>query len=255
MALTLASIILFAIQVFQKFLIIKFAVPAVNLWNLFFQVDQIALRKTAHHKEFLDTTFGLGLSKFQDGIDTFFLSIVDKTAGVYHYDFALRVVAIVCNLQQHYDVQGMFHAETLYGSNLPIRVDMPDVTDGDITCFFLDIDKQRHMRLFNFSRNNTIFSDVEVEGEMYDTLSTPLGRIYVEPSRFYYTPDRSIEVHHDLLQSTLNAYQQKLTVATATDNRYKFSICQQIAIFSRLIPFHPNPHQVIDADTSIIRKV
>ena len=41
------------------------------------------------------------------------------------------------NLQQHYDVQGMFHAETLYGSNLPIRVDMPDVTDNDITCFFL----------------------------------------------------------------------------------------------------------------------
>ena len=49
------------------------------------------------------------------------------------------------NLQQHYDVQGMFHAETLYGSNLPIRVEMPDVTDGDITCFYLDIDKQRHL--------------------------------------------------------------------------------------------------------------
>ena len=122
------------------------------------------------------------------------------------------------NLQQHYDVQGMFHAETLYGSNLPIRVDMPDVTDGDITCFFLDIDKQRHLRLFNFSRNNMEFKDVEIEGEMYDTLSTPLGRICVEPSRFYYTPDRSIEVHHDLLQSTLNAYQGKLSVTTATDN-------------------------------------
>lgn len=122
------------------------------------------------------------------------------------------------NLQQHYDVQGMFHAETLYGSNLPIRVDMPDVTDGDITCFFIDIDKQRHLRLFNFTRNNTEYSNVVVEGEMGDTLTTPLGRVYVVPTRFYYTPDRSIEVHHDLLQSTLNAYQEKLTVTTARDN-------------------------------------
>ena len=98
MTLTLASVILLAIQVFQKFLIIKFAVPAVNLGNLFLQVGQIALRKTTHHKEFLNTTFGLGLSKLQNGVDTLFLGIVDKTAGIYHYDFTLRVVAIVCTL-------------------------------------------------------------------------------------------------------------------------------------------------------------
>ena len=122
------------------------------------------------------------------------------------------------NLQQHYDVQGMFHTETLYGSNLPIRVEMPDVTDADITCFFIDINKKRHLKLFNFSRNNTNFSDVVIEGEMYDTLATPLGRVYVEPSRFYYTPDRSIEVHHNLLQATLNTYQGRLTVSTARDN-------------------------------------
>ena len=122
------------------------------------------------------------------------------------------------NLQQHYDVQGMFHAETLYGNNLPIRVELLDVTDEVITCFFVDIDKQRHLRLFNFLRNNTEFKAIEIEGEMGDTIVTPIGRIYVEPSRFYYTPDRTIEVYHELLQSTITSYQERLTVSTARDN-------------------------------------
>lgn len=149
-----------------------------------------------------------------------FASNTDLNNEIYQLQSPAIMLEVVkrLNLQQYYDVQGMFHAETLYGSNLPIRVEMPDVTDLDLTCFFLDIDKQRHLKLFNFSRNNYPFSDVVIEGEMYDTLATPLGRVYVEPSRFYYTPDRSIEVHHNLLQTTLNAYQEKLTVSTARDN-------------------------------------
>ena len=169
-----------------------------------------------------DATKGQSLATDASGFANvgIFASNTDLNNEIYQLQSPSIMLEVVkrLSLQQHYDVQGMFHAETLYGNNLPIRVDMLDVTDEDFTRFFVDIDKQRHLRMFNFLRNHIEFKDVVVEGQMGDTINTPLGRIYVEPSRFYYTPDRTIEVYHDILQSTLNTYQERLTVSTARDN-------------------------------------
>jgi hypothetical protein len=98
MALALANFEVLTLQVLQQFLVVKLPIPAIDLWNLCFEFCEVSLRQATHHKELLDSSFGLCLGEFKDGVDTLLLRIIDESAGIYNDDLTLRVIAIVRTL-------------------------------------------------------------------------------------------------------------------------------------------------------------
>ena len=82
------------------------------------------------------------------------------------------------NLDVNYRTKGFFHDYTLYGTNLPVNVELLDIDDRQGATFTLDIKGDR-----SFTISELVTKKEKVEGSWKgsfgDTLSTPLGRLRV----------------------------------------------------------------------------
>lgn len=93
-------------------------------------------------------------------------------------DVAVNVVKRM-NLNVHYTIEGTFRPATLYGTNLPIKVEFPGVNDNDYISFDLTVKSAE-----KFSLSNLVFNDEEsaksVSGKFgYNITKTPFGRLVI----------------------------------------------------------------------------
>ena len=54
----------------------------IHIGDFFLQIRLIALRKTAHNEDLVYQSLLFLLDVFQNGVDTFFLGIIDKATGI-----------------------------------------------------------------------------------------------------------------------------------------------------------------------------
>lgn len=107
-------------------------------------------------------------------------------------------------LNTTYTTKGRWHAESLYGSTLPISIDFLDFDEENEVSLELTLKQNGHVSLTNFIDKDNEYSTT-VEGKINDTLKTPLGRIRVTatPSFALLTTDKLVinATHYNLLSA------------------------------------------------------
>ena len=116
-------------------------------------------------------------------------------------------------LQMEYFVQGRFYRSTLYGSSLPVKVEFLDVPDNKAAGFNLELLPDSAFLLHNIYLNDQEWSDKSLKGRLGTTIETPVGKVKIYATDFYYQTDRPIVVEQHSLQSTLAFYVNELIVS------------------------------------------
>lgn len=119
------------------------------------------------------------------------------------------------HLNTNYSIDGRFHEQVLYGTNLPVSVIIPE-DEADVSrSFDIQLKEDGSFMLANF-----VLKDEELEGDksihqLGDTLITPVGTLIVAPSNFFSTAkmDGTIHVRISKIYSAVSKYAAKLNVA------------------------------------------
>lgn len=115
-------------------------------------------------------------------------------------------------LQMEYFIQGRFYRTTLYGSSLPVHVKFLDVPDNKAAGFNLELGKDSTYIIRNIYLDYQEWSDKALKGRLGTTIETPVGKVEVTATDFYYEEESPIVVEQHSLQSTLAFYVNELAV-------------------------------------------
>lgn len=112
------------------------------------------------------------------------------------------------HLDVNYTIDGTFHGHTLYGKKLPIEVKFLSLTDEDAASFTIDLKKDGTYTVTDFVGPRTSESDFDkvLKGKTHSIISTPVGRILVDPSQHYYDVGKPIHVSRSTLKSAVGRY-------------------------------------------------
>lgn len=121
------------------------------------------------------------------------------------------------HLNIDYKVDGTFYKKTVYGSELPYRVEFFDLQDNDNLSFTLVTSADGQISLQEFTHNGTEMTTVP-RGMAGDTLSTPAGRVLVTPvARQEGTDVPPLYVTRSDVYGTVGACSSHLSVAQLND--------------------------------------
>jgi len=121
--------------------------------------------------------------------------LIQANANVNNELLAMRMPSVVkevvkrLGLDMDYRVKGYFHKETLYGTDLPVRVSLPDLDDAESVSFTIHLLPGGKVELDDFESTGKSLSDVTVAGMINDTLVTPLGKIVLRPAYYSNTEE------------------------------------------------------------------
>lgn len=113
-------------------------------------------------------------------------------------------------LHASYSVSEGLRRRTLYGQDLPLKV---KVVDGDPqygSRFALDLSENGRVLLRDFEAKEVEVAGQVVEGAIGDTLSTPIGRIYLSPLVGAYAPQAGVRVEINRIDDTADRLLKEL---------------------------------------------
>jgi len=129
------------------------------------------------------------------------LGLTQAHANVNNELLAIQTPAAILETikRLHLDIDcktgGFFHKETLYGTELPVEVCLPELTDNESAEFVIRLLPEGRIELDGFESSVREFEDGTVRGSMDDTLVTPLGRITVTPAPSYSPQEEYPPIH------------------------------------------------------------
>ena len=83
------------------------------------------------------------------------------------------------SLDVNYQVKGRFHKNTLYGETLPVKVIFHELDDNESAKMVLSLLPGEKVNLSGFERRGEKIAAKDVEGNLNELISTPLGQITV----------------------------------------------------------------------------
>lgn len=116
------------------------------------------------------------------------------------------------NLDMNYYLPGRFHKVVAYGSTLPAKVSFPNADAQAGAAFNLEIAPGGKVNITDFRMGENKFPDIQ--GNLKDTLQSPLGAMVVEPGAAY-NAEKTIEmsVNRIPLGAAIGSYEGRLGVA------------------------------------------
>lgn len=154
------------------------------------------------------------LSQFQD------LGLFSTNTNVYNeikaFNSNVNMLEVVkrLNLDMNYVTAGRFHDNTLYGKSLPVNIQLLDLKDEDRSTFTIDVKSDGAVVLGSFTLNDELPFKESVLGIFADTLSTPIGRVLVNPTTFYVPEDYpTINVSRTTIRRAVSHYSSELNVS------------------------------------------
>ena len=183
------------------------------------------------------TTIGGEASAFADmGLFVSNSNVYNELTAIQSPDI-ISVVASRLHLDMNYSVKHGVRTTTLYGRNLPIEVEMLDITSNDNCSFLFTEEKDGSIYMEEWSHNAEKLP-FTVKAQYCDTVDTPVGRIRVIRSPYYNAlagkegeegsgKPKTIRVSRRGIGATTNACAHKLSVslndkqATIIDLSYK----------------------------------
>lgn len=133
--------------------------------------------------------------------------LIQANANVNNELLAMRMPSVVkevakrLSLDMDYRVKGLFHKETLYGKDLPVRVSLPDLNDAESVSFTIHLLPDGKVELNDFESPGKRLSNVTVAGKLNDTLVSQVGKIVLTPA--YYS---NTEEYYPIYVSRTNLY-------------------------------------------------
>ncbi len=118
------------------------------------------------------------------------------------------------HLDIDYKTDGRFHDITLYGSNLPMVVTLPDIDPDEWAAFTLTIKKNNSIEMTDFLDSNMKSpSQKIVKGMLGKVAKTPIGQILVTPTKNYVGKfDTPIRVKKNRISDIADKYSNMLNV-------------------------------------------
>lgn len=112
------------------------------------------------------------------------------------------------HLEVDYLVDGTFHNTALYGKTQPVDVRFLSLTDDDAVALDLTYDKDGNFTLTNFVGPRTREQDRDkvVKGKLHNVVNTPVGRILVDATPYFYPSDACIHVCRSRIKNATRRY-------------------------------------------------
>ena len=118
-------------------------------------------------------------------------------------------------LDMNYTVDGRFHDDVLYGSNLPFTAEIVDIPEQVPASFDLDVAADGTLSMSSFTYDGEpVKRGAVVTGVFADTLSTPVGAVVVVPTVVYEAMDYpTVHVRRSSFRSATSHYASELSVS------------------------------------------
>lgn len=174
-----------------------------------------------------DQDSGGGIGEISNAFST--LGLFSKNSNVYNEILTITSPAVMyqvvdsLQLDMNYSLRDGLRAKTLYGSNLPFIVEMPDISELESAGFRIRLEPDGSMELFKFvksSENKKIKYKEEIKvSPGQSSVVTPIGRVTLLPNPRY-VPDgvdesKVISVWKMPTQNSVELYSQKFSADLA----------------------------------------
>lgn len=117
------------------------------------------------------------------------------------------------NLDMNYYLPGRFHRVVAYGTNLPVKVSLPDYPDNSALNFTLHVSGNK-VKIEDFKVPDTEMPEETYSGNIGDTIRTSVGPLIVTPNSQYLSSLETSNSSPDTLNSTLNTQTPSLPAQT-----------------------------------------
>lgn len=97
----------------------------------------------------------------------------------------MRDVVRRLNLNTTYTTEGKFRPIDLYGSQLPVHVEFPDLGEDDTASFKLNLERNGDFTISDMTVRGKLISHAPIKGRIGNMLRTPMGRLLVTPAQAY----------------------------------------------------------------------
>ena len=119
------------------------------------------------------------------GIFSFSTNITNEVFALQAPDLVLEVVKRL-NLDIDYQVDGAFHSNTLYGSTLPVKVTMDEVSANGTCTFDITFKDDKSMVLSNFRHyGEDVSGGKSLATTKGKTVKTPVGHITIDATPYF----------------------------------------------------------------------
>lgn len=179
---------------------------------VFMRTADILIKDDSHAK-----SASAGVENFAD------LGLFQTTTNINNELISLRSPSVMLEVVKrlHLDVayseSGRFHRQVVYGTDLPVQVLFPDLSDIESASFTLHFLKDGQVELSDFVRND-VAHEGTVRGRLSDTLKTVLGNVVLEPVAAYDGRKHStLYVTRQALNSVVGSYASRLSVALSDE--------------------------------------
>jgi len=121
------------------------------------------------------------------------------------------------NLDMNYYIPGRFHDVVAYGSNLPVRVEMPGFAENGSASFRVEVDGDGKVSVSDV-KSGDLKSEERVQGAMNDTLMTVVGPMVVVAAEGY-KPGEAVELNvvKAPVSATAGGYESRMVIAMSGD--------------------------------------
>ncbi len=121
------------------------------------------------------------------------------------------------HLEVNYMVQGRFHEEVIYGSNLSIEVLPLDLDDNEYAEFWLTLRADDTFIVKDFTHNNTEIASNPIAGKVGQTVKTPIGKIEVKKSGTGFKQNINLRIVRMPVQYAINTCMKNLSVSAVSE--------------------------------------
>lgn len=154
------------------------------------------------------------------------LGLAQANTNVNNELLALQVPSVIMetvkrlSLDVNYQTSGVFHGNTLYGTELPVKVGFLELADNEFAGFTLRLLPEGKVELDGFESTERDVENRAVAGTAGDTLSTPLGRLVLMPGSASASPEEYplIRVSRTSLYGCIDACKKRLAVELSSDD-------------------------------------
>lgn len=142
----------------------------------------------------------------------------------------MREVVRRLNLNTSYSTREGIRTVDLYGSTLPVTVEMPDLPEQDYASFRLRLQSDGDFTITDLKRLKKKFDRAPIHGRLGVPVNTPLGRIIVNPAKGFDKmakgSEMTVNVSRTSVRSAATGYAKalKTTVDKKMDNVVELSL-------------------------------
>lgn len=119
------------------------------------------------------------------------------------------------NLNIEYIMPGKFYDKVLYGDDSPVKVEFPDLLEEENASFKLSLSKDGTVKLTGFNSGKEDMKKV-IKGKLNDTISTPIGKIFITPTQGKIKPIENLIVRHSNVNGVANVVRGRITPTRRT---------------------------------------